>query len=160
MHAIEMTLECIDVGGPEPAERRQPRIQFLERFGCETVQSALGVHGGLHQAGVAQHAQVFRHRGLWEAQVPLDLAHRLFGGDEEPQNRAAVRLGNDVEDGWHGLYIPLLVYACQGMCNEGHRTTVSDQGGSPIRTAPLGRLRRMSGPSGRATPDAACACHT
>jgi hypothetical protein len=34
---------------------------------------------------------------------------------QEAQDRAAVGLGDDVEDGFHGSYIPYTEYTCQGM---------------------------------------------
>ena len=101
-----MALERIQVRGPEPAERRQPGIQLLQWRRSQPVETALRVHGGLHEAGLAQHAQVLRHGRLRHPQLTLDLAHRLLGRDQEAQDRAAVRLGDDFEDGFHGLDIP------------------------------------------------------
>ena len=73
-----MALERIQVRGPEPAERRQPGIQLLQWCRCQSVETALGVHGGFHEAGVAQHAQVLRHGRLRHTELTLDLAHRLL----------------------------------------------------------------------------------
>ena len=58
IHAIEVPFESIHVSGPEPAERSQPGIQLLERFRFQPVETALCVHRGLDETGVAQHAQV------------------------------------------------------------------------------------------------------
>jgi hypothetical protein len=38
-----------------------------------------------------------------------------LGRDQEAQYRAAVRLRNDFEYGFHVLYIRLIVYTCQGI---------------------------------------------
>lgn len=64
MDAVQMALEGIDVRGPEPPELRQPRIEFLEGFRFEAVETALRVDGGFNETGVAQHAQVLGDGGL------------------------------------------------------------------------------------------------
>jgi hypothetical protein len=51
--AIEVALESIHVGGPDPTERSQPVIQLLKWFGSQPVETALCVHRGFHEAGVA-----------------------------------------------------------------------------------------------------------
>jgi len=43
---------------------------------------------------------------LGHAKLTLDFSDRLLGRDQEAQYRAAVRLGNDFEYGFHALYIP------------------------------------------------------
>ena len=50
--------EGIEVSGPEPAKRSQPGIHFLKWFWLQAVETALGIHGGLHETGLAQHPQV------------------------------------------------------------------------------------------------------
>ncbi len=58
MHAVEMAFESIDVSGPEAAKLVQPGIDFLKGFRFQTVETALCVHGRLHETGFAQHPQV------------------------------------------------------------------------------------------------------
>ena len=58
IHAVEVAFESIDMNGPEPTERSQPRIHLLKWFRFQPVETALCVHGGLHETGLAQHAQV------------------------------------------------------------------------------------------------------
>ncbi len=58
MHAVEVAFESIYVNGPEPAELSQPGIQFLKWFRFQPVETALCVHGGFHETGLAQHSQV------------------------------------------------------------------------------------------------------
>ena len=58
IYAVEVAFESIYVSGPEPAERRQPHIHLLKWFGFEPVETALCVHRGFDETGLAQHAQV------------------------------------------------------------------------------------------------------
>jgi hypothetical protein len=58
IHAVEVALESIHVSGPEPTERSEPGIQFLKWFWLQSVETALCVHRGFHETGLAQHAQV------------------------------------------------------------------------------------------------------
>jgi len=115
MHAVEMALEGIDVRGPEAAELRQPRIELLEGFRFQAVETALRVDGGFNETGVTQHAQVLGDGGLRHAKPALDLSHGLLRGAEEAEDGAAIRLGNDFEGGLHSLYILNLAYTCQGI---------------------------------------------
>src|SRR4029079_17003766 len=87
--------------GPEPAEGSQPGVDLLKRFRFQPIDTALRVHRGLDETGVAQDAQVPRHGRLRHPKLALDLAHRLFRQYQEPQDRAAVRLRDDVEDREH-----------------------------------------------------------
>lgn len=106
-----MAFEGIDMRRPETAERNEPLINLAKRFRTEPVETTLGVHGGFHEARVAEHPQVFGHGGLRHAKPALDLSHGLPGGDEEAQDGAAIRLGNDFEGGRHFFNIPELAYA-------------------------------------------------
>jgi len=58
IHAVEVAFERIYVSGPEPAERSQPGIDFVKWFGFKPVETALCVHRGFHETGLAQHSQV------------------------------------------------------------------------------------------------------
>ena len=92
-HAIEVVFELVEVRGPEAAEGLEPRVDFLEGLGAETVEAALRVDGGFDEAGVAQDAEVLGDLGLRHAALALDLAHRLLRGDEQAEYGAAVGLG-------------------------------------------------------------------
>ena len=118
MDAVQMTFEGIDMGGPKAAERFQPGVELLEGFRFKTIEAALGVHGGLHETVLAEHAEVLGDGGLGHAETALDVADGLLGGHEEAEDGAAVGLGEDGKDRFHPLYIPKEVYACQGI-NEG-----------------------------------------
>ena len=58
LHAVKVAFESIQVDGPETPELSQPCIYLPERFRPQPVETALGVHRGFHEAGLAQHAQV------------------------------------------------------------------------------------------------------
>src|SRR5690348_902350 len=103
VHAVEVALERIYTIGPEPAELIQPVINLLEWLRLQAIETALGVYRGLDETGVAQHAQVLGHGRLRHPKLTLDLSNRLLGGDQEAQDRAAVRLRDDCEHGFHGL---------------------------------------------------------
>ena len=100
-----MTFQRIHMSGPEPAERSQPCLHLPQRFRPQSIEPALCVHRGFHETGVAQHPQVSGHRRLRHFQLPLDLSHRLLRGDQQAQYRAPVRLRDDLENGFHSLYI-------------------------------------------------------
>src|ERR1700746_81588 len=95
IHTIKVAFESIQVSGPEPTELSQPCIQLPKWFRSQSVETALGVHRGFHETGVAQHAQVLGYGRLRHTKLALDLAHRLFRRGQEAQYRAAAWLGNN-----------------------------------------------------------------
>jgi hypothetical protein len=58
IHAIKVAFESIQVSGPKPAERSQPGIDRLKWFRFQPVETALCVHRGFHETGLAQYSQV------------------------------------------------------------------------------------------------------
>jgi hypothetical protein len=58
IHAIEVVFESIYVSGPEPTEWSQPGIDLPKWFSLQSVETALCVHRGFHETGLAQHPQV------------------------------------------------------------------------------------------------------
>jgi len=58
IHPVEVAFERIYVSGPEPAELSQPGIHLLKWFRFQPVETALCVHHGFHETGLAQHSQV------------------------------------------------------------------------------------------------------
>ena len=106
-----MAFERIYMSGPEPSERSQPGIHLLKRFWLQPVETALRVHRGLHETGLAQHSQVFGYGRLRHTKLTLDLSNRLLGRGEEAQYRAAVRLRNDFECRLHAcVYTVYIIY--------------------------------------------------
>ncbi len=86
---------------------------IMKRF--QPIQSALCVHRGFYETGIAQHPQVLGDGRLRHAKLTLDLSDRLLRRDQEAEDRAAVRLGNDFEHGFHSLGIRYRAYTCQGI---------------------------------------------
>ncbi len=78
IHAIEMALQRIDMGRPEPAERSKPGIHFLKRLRPEPVKAALRVHRGFDETGLPQDAKVLRNGRLRHPKLTLDLSHGLL----------------------------------------------------------------------------------
>src|ERR1700746_1143158 len=101
--------------GPELTKLIQPVIHFLEWLWLQTIEAALCVHRGFDEPGVAQHAQVLRHGGLRHTQPALDFSDLPLRRGQEAQDRAAVRLRDDGEHGFHVLvyyteHIPVKAY--------------------------------------------------
>ena len=69
----------------------------LQRIGAHTVDAPLRVGPRLDEPGLAQHPQVLRHRGLAHRQRVDQIADRAFLGQQQVEDAAAVRLGQDVE---------------------------------------------------------------
>ena len=117
MHAIEVPFERIDVRGPDPPERSKPGFDLLQRLRFQPVETALRVRGRFHDAGGPQHPQMLRHGRLRHPKLTLDLADRLLRREQQAQNRAAVRLGDDFEDGLHASKMRQRSYACHSIYN-------------------------------------------
>jgi hypothetical protein len=58
LHAVEVAFESIHVSGPEAAELSQPGIHLSKWSRFQPVETALCVHRGFDETGVAQHSQV------------------------------------------------------------------------------------------------------
>ena len=97
LHAIEMAFERIDVGRPEAPERREPGVDLHERLGPDPIDAPLGFDARLHEAGLAQHAQVLGHRGLRHPQPALDFADGSLRRRQQAEDGPAVRLRDDRE---------------------------------------------------------------
>ena len=82
-----MGLERIKPSGPLGAIRREPRVQFHQRLGPQSVEAPLGVAADLHEPGVAQDLQVTGHAGLMHPDRPDQLADgplTVTDGVEDP----------------------------------------------------------------------------
>ena len=101
-----MPLEGIDVSRPEAAEWGQPGIHLLKGFRLQAVETALRVHGGFHETGLAKHSQVLGHGRLRHTKPALYLSNRLLRRGQQAQYRSPARLRNDFENGFHTPYIP------------------------------------------------------
>jgi hypothetical protein len=75
IHAVEVAFESIEVSGPEAAELSEPGVHLLKWFRFQPVETALCVHGGLDEAGVAQDSQVLGDGRLRHMKLTLDLSY-------------------------------------------------------------------------------------
>ena len=57
-HPIKVAFESIQVSGPEATKLSQPGIHLPKRFRFQTVETALCIHRGFHETGLAQHSQM------------------------------------------------------------------------------------------------------
>jgi hypothetical protein len=137
-----MAFEGINVSGPEPAELSQPHIYLLKWFRFQPIETALCVHRGFHETGLAQYSQVLGHGRLRHAKLALDLSHRLLGRDQKAQYRAAVRLRNDFENRFHSLDILHRAYTCQCIYMTERRQRFQPAGHNLI---PFGGIQRAHG---------------
>ena len=110
-----MALQGIQMNGPQTAEGGEPGLYLLERLGPDPVDTALCIHGRLHDTGVAQDAQVLRHGRLRHFEMAFDVPDRLLRAREQAENGAPVRLREHLENGFHARYITAYTYACQGI---------------------------------------------
>ena len=94
---LGLAFERIDVGRPEAPERRQPGVDLHERLGPEPIDAPLGFDARLHEAGLAQHAEVLGHRSLRHPQPALDLADGALRRRQQTEDGPAVRLREDRE---------------------------------------------------------------
>jgi hypothetical protein len=78
IHVLEVAFESIYVNGTEPTERSQPGIDLLRWFRFQSIETALCVHGGFHETGLAQHSQVPGAAPLRHTKLTLDFAYRLL----------------------------------------------------------------------------------
>jgi hypothetical protein len=105
-HPVEVTLQSIQVGSPELAERLEPNFDLPKGLGSHPVEAPLGIDRGLDESRLAKDAQMFRYGGLRHPESAPDLAHRLLGRSQETQNGATVRFGKDFECGLHSFKVP------------------------------------------------------
>jgi len=90
-----MTLERIDVRRPEAPELSEPGINLHEGLRSDPVQTPLRIDSRLDESCLPQDPQVLGNRRLGQSKLLLDITHGVLGGCEQPQDRAAARLGND-----------------------------------------------------------------
>ena len=108
-----MALQRVNVTRPELSEGCKPRVQFLQRFGAQSVQPTLRVNARFHKSGVAQYAQVFGNGRLGQVQFALEVADRTFRCEEHAEDGASVGFGDNGKSGFHSRYITLRVYVSQ-----------------------------------------------
>jgi hypothetical protein len=75
IHTIKVAFESVHVSRPEAPELSQPVMHLSKWFWLQPIKTALSVHRGFNETGVAQHAQVLGHGRLRHTKLALDLSH-------------------------------------------------------------------------------------
>jgi hypothetical protein len=94
-----VVFEAVEVGRPELAIRGEPFIELCKRLRSDAIQAPLRVWACLDEACVPQHAQVFGHRRLADAEAVDKLADRTFSFAEQIEDLEPSRFGEDLECG-------------------------------------------------------------
>jgi hypothetical protein len=74
-----VSLQGIDVPGPETPEGNQPGVELHERLRSQSIETTLTIDPGLHAPGLSQHPQVLGHRRLRQPELALDIAYGALG---------------------------------------------------------------------------------
>src|SRR5260370_37072073 len=101
----DQVLQPIHPVGHRSPERFQPGVELVEWLRPELVDALLRDRTHVHQAGVAQHAEVLRHLWLTEPEALGDLPYRARPVAEELDAAETIRFGQGGEPGVHGIYI-------------------------------------------------------
>jgi hypothetical protein len=124
---------CTIGRGPERAERRQPGIHLLKRLGFQSVETALGIHGALHKAGLAQHAQVLGDARLRETKLTFNVSHRLW--DETRRLKIARRFASAMMS--NTIFCRSFCERCGSSSNVTSCPVPCDDDGSPAENVTL-----------------------
>src|SRR6185503_1166571 len=101
-HSLQVSLQRIQVPGPEAPEGSEPCVEFHERLRSQAVKAALRLDAGFHESRLPQHAQVLGHGWLRQTKLAFELSHGALGGEQEAENGPAVGLRDDLERRLHG----------------------------------------------------------
>jgi hypothetical protein len=98
-----MSFERVQAAAPELSIGGKPPIHVGERLGPQPVEASLTLRTHADEAGVTQDAQVLRHPRLADLEPVDQLSNGPFALAEEVKDAPALRLGEDVEGGVHGV---------------------------------------------------------
>ncbi len=118
---FEVCLERVEPRVPCRAERAQPRIELLQRFGPQAVEALPGARTDVDETCLAQHLEVLRHVGLGEGQLGDERPDRPLAVEQEPQDFPSAGVGEDLEDADHTVNMLLKAYVCQDIWPPGIR---------------------------------------
>ena len=90
---------------PEPTKWGEPSIDLHEGLWPNAVDTALRINSRLDEAGIAQYAEVLRHRRLRQSKSIFDLPDRALGRCQEAQDRSTIGFGKNGEGGFHDMYM-------------------------------------------------------
>jgi hypothetical protein len=115
LHGLEVALEAIESVFPQAPVRRDPCIDLAESIRPKPVHTPLGIDADVDKAGIAEHAEVLRDRGLAHGQLLDELPDGPFAIAQQVEDAAAVRFSQELEGGDHGSSMPDGLYARQAM---------------------------------------------
>jgi hypothetical protein len=96
-----VSLELVEADPPHLAVGLEPRIQLEQGLRSQPVQPALAIRSYVDQAGLAKHPQVLRDGRLAGTEHVDQRPDGLLALPEDVEDLAAVRLGENLEDGGH-----------------------------------------------------------
>src|SRR5437899_1245808 len=104
-----MAFERVEAASPQAPIWREPALQLDEPARAQLVHAPLAVGPAAHESSLAQHAQVARGVGLAQPARAHELADGVRPVDQQIEDRAARRLGHDVEHARHAIKNNLLI---------------------------------------------------
>lgn len=114
---VEQGIESLKVSFPDLPVPLNPNLQFLERCGPQSINSALRVHSNVHKTRPAEHPQMLRDLRLPKPEAVDKIADRPRPGKQQLDDVKPVRFGQRSKClGYHAANMPHLEYSCQGIC--------------------------------------------
>jgi hypothetical protein len=97
-----MTLEVVEATDPRLAVGLKPGVELGEGLGHEAVPAPLGIDPRFDEADLPHDPEMLRHRRLTQSELIGKLAHEAVALEEQGQDLAAARFGDDVQERLHG----------------------------------------------------------
>src|SRR5258706_4495884 len=127
LHFVQIFGQPVEPLVPALLERLDPVVDRLQAFAAQLVDPLLAVGADTDQPDFPQHAQMFRHLRLPDAQCLHDVVHRPLALRQERQDLAPLRFRNGIErigscrQSSHGRHhIPLSEYVKQKITPMNH----------------------------------------
>jgi hypothetical protein len=97
----EQGVQALEIRLPNTAVAFEPGLELLERGGAQGIDAALRVDANVHEAGLAEDAEVLGDLGLAETEAADRVADGARSAAEELDDVKAVRLGEGAKCGGH-----------------------------------------------------------
>src|SRR5580658_667988 len=101
---FQHSVQPLEIGFPNAPVSFDPDFQLFQRRRAQRVDSALGIYAHVHQAGVAEDAQMFRDLGLAETEPMDHVADGAGAVAQQLDDLKAVGLGQRLQGFDHGEY--------------------------------------------------------
>src|SRR5690606_5149847 len=116
LHAVEVTLESVEMGRPECSVRREPGVELAQRSWLDPVDALLRRRTARDETRLPQHLQMFGERGLAHPERLHQRPDAVLAPPEQVEDPAPGRLGEHCERvPRHWPNMLLQAYACQGL---------------------------------------------